>query len=162
MTEKQVGIDAELALAVSLCSGTLTDCSVLIRLHNIAEEFEVIRAMKMIRNILPAHAATNPRLALGFALRKSPIDRTLAHHAIVHFDKDLAVACDAQYWAIIERARREVAWNRKRTTIPSVHTLHLALDSAMRAIVVEGCKPDEADYWQRVALHFLAAVDNEC
>ncbi|GHJ88168.1 hypothetical protein NliqN6_4570 [Naganishia liquefaciens] len=118
--------------------------------------------MKMIRNILPAHAATNPRLALGFALRESPIDRTLAHHAIVRFDKDLAVACDAQYWAIIERAHWEVAWNRKRTTIPSVCTLHLALDSAMRAIVAEGCKPDEADYWQRVAVHFLAAVDDEC
>jgi hypothetical protein len=74
MTEKQVGIDAELALAVSLCSGTLTDCSVLIRLHNIAEEFEVIRAMKMIRNILPAHAATNPRLALG-----CPVLRVACH-----------------------------------------------------------------------------------
>lgn len=158
MTEKQVGIDVELARVVSRGGDTMTDCGTLVRLHNIAEEFGVYRAMKMIRNILPAHAASNPQLALGFALRDSPINRTLAYQALVNFDEKIATACDLRYWAAIGRSRLEVPGITMQNAMSWARTLHSAFMLASRTLAACGCKPWDADYWQRVAVHFLSAM----
>ena len=158
MTEKQVGIDVELARAVSRGSDTTTDCGTLVRLHNIAAVFGVYRAMRMIRNILPAHSASNPQLALGFALRESPVDRMLAHYALVSFNGYIATVCDARYWAAIGRSRREVLGITMQNAMSWAHTLHSAFMLALGAVEAFGYKPWDPDYWPRVAEHFLSAV----
>lgn len=160
MTQKQVQIDVGLADTVAQDDNIVTFFGVLVRLYNIAEEFGIHRSMRMIRNLLPTHAASNPRAALGFALRDSPIDRKLAYHALSHFDPDIAEACDVVYWTAIGWACLDSVGVSAQYAVSWAETLHITFMVTLKAIAEQGCQLTDTGYWERVALHFLGAIDD--
>lgn len=158
MTEKAVPINVALADRVAV--GTpMTLFGVLIRLHNIAEEFGVHRAMRLIRFLLPKTAFENPRAALGFALRDFPVDRQLAYQAISAFDSVIADACDAVYWSIIGRIRAESTGTSSQA-VSWAETLHGRFLISQKIIIAQRFSPTDTSYWGRVAAHFLEAIDD--
>jgi hypothetical protein len=158
MTEKQVPIDV--ALADTVAAGTpKTLFGVLIRLHNIAEEFGVHRAMRLIRFLLPKVAFENPRAALGFALRDSPVDGKLAYQAISEFNPVIADACDTVYWTTIARIRVEsVGTSSQGASL--AESLHGRFMISQKMVLAQGYQPADASYWGRVAAYFRGGIDD--
>lgn len=161
MIQKRINIDVALSDAVER-DGPMTLCAVLIRLHDIAEEFGIHRAMKMIRTVLPEHAARDPSAALAFALGSSPIDGRLAYQALSNFNLDTAKACDIDYWTAIGQKRMEFECefpHEARDKARSWATKSLkAFASTLKEIDVEGHKPTYAGCWERVASRFLKTI----
>lgn len=158
MSQNRIHIDVALSDAMER-DGPMTLCAVLIRLHDIAEEFGIHRATKLIRTVLPEHAARDPSEALAFALRSSPIDGRLAHQALSNFNLDIAKACDIDYWIAIGQKRMEFEFEspcegRDKALSRATKSLK-AFANTLKAFDVEGHKPTYAGCWEQVASRFL-------
>jgi hypothetical protein len=161
MPQKRINIDVALSDAVER-DGPMTLCAVLIHLHDIAEEFGIQRATKMIRTVLPEHAARDPSAALAFALRSSPADGRLAYQALSNFNLDTAKACDIDYWIAIGQKRMEFEFEspyegRDKALSWAIKSLK-AFARILKEMDVEGHKPTYAGCWEQVASRFLKAI----
>lgn len=146
----------DLAKVVSQSGYPSTFCGVLVRLYNIAEEFHISRAMKMIVSILPDHAATNPLLALGFALREKEINVNLAYEALCHFSQEDASSCTDAYWATIARTRQDETGYTAEEADEWRQSTHQKFDMSLRQIFDDTKQTnDERHLWSQMAFSFL-------
>jgi hypothetical protein len=162
MSSQSVAIDVDLANAVGESGYPSTFCGVLVRLHSIAEEFQVDRAMKLILNLLVQHAATNPLLALGFALRSKRVNVELAYEALSHFGQAEVNGCTEEYWATVARARQQETHCTQEQAVQWQQTAQEKFEKSLR-IVFGHHEPRgfESHLWTKVAADYLGRMGCE-
>lgn len=158
-TQQQVQIDLELVDIVKRDDTITTSFDVLVRLHNLAEEFGILGAMTWITSHLPLYAIDNPGAALGFAFRDSPPDRRLAYFAICNFTPQIAEACGVAYWNAVGRNRQVPVVTSRQTSVSWAETLHATFVAGLQAVVARGYTPTHSSFWSPMAFHFLMSID---